>query len=864
MTPMFPRQVRLLIMVFLILFGIVSIVEIMRGLRRVRMVMHPDQVAGIPFRVAMPESTIETMRPEAETAGLHKGDQVLEIEGRPLLSYADIPFALSDNKPGDMLPVKVLRGGQPVTVDIKLAPRVAGEASTLELVVVLMLACVVPWSCMLLGFLVVALRPRDMLAWLVLAMMLSFAQIVGGDLSQEIVAGWKPETRATALFYHSFLAASWPIWMMLFSQYFPDRISPTRLQKSFRWFLGVPVLLSCFVLGLSNAIASINQHWIAQYDEPLGTLARTTYWVSMAGMFVYFSNLGYKKATYPTPDGRRRLKLIYWGSMIGLTPIFCLLIAAAVMRVPLPSMPRYLFIPALLLLAIFPATMVYVIVVQRALDLKVVLRQGVQYALATRGVRIAQAMITLGILLFFITEVSGTPLRTPQKLQLAAFAVLAIVMLQNGAAWLQGWVDRHFFRDALQAEESLSKLTEKVRTIVEKETLLTTVTESIADSLNVSHVAAMVAEAGHFVPVHAAGFGETPPVTFSPKSAVIERLRAGNQALRVYFDDPKSWVNSDRAVGTERSLLEQLDAQLLLPLSVKDKLLGFLALGPKKNEEPYSRGDVRMLESVAAQTGLALENTRLTQAVVNEAAQRERLHRELEIASEVQQKLFPQSVPEVAGVEYWGYCRPALSVGGDYYDYFLTATKELGLAVGDVSGKGIPSALLMASLQAALRGMTLADSHDLAALMSNLNKLIFASSPSNKYATFFYGQYDPATRKLVYVNGGHNSPMVFRGGEVFTLDEGGPPVGLFGPARYQQAECQLQAGDVVVMFTDGISECMNAAEDQFGEDRIAEVVRACRDLGSKEMIARLMSACDTFAAGAPQHDDMTVVVAKFS
>jgi sigma-B regulation protein RsbU (phosphoserine phosphatase) len=192
---------------------------------------------------------------------------------------------------------------------------------------------------------------------------------------------------------------------------------------------------------------------------------------------------------------------------------------------------------------------------------------------------------------------------------------------------------------------------------------------------------------------------------------------------------------------------------------------------------------------------MALENSRLTEAVAHEVAQRERLNRELEIAREVQERLFPQTGPKIAGLDYMGACRPASSVGGDYYDFVATSDSMLGIAIGDISGKGIPAALLMASLQASLRGLAISNPLALATLMTNLNRLIFEASPSNRYATFFYGVFNPQTHELIYVNGGHNPPMVFRGQEVMRLEEGGPVVGLFSPAAYTQASIILRGDE---------------------------------------------------------------------
>jgi sigma-B regulation protein RsbU (phosphoserine phosphatase) len=171
----------------------------------------------------------------------------------------------------------------------------------------------------------------------------------------------------------------------------------------------------------------------------------------------------------------------------------------------------------------------------------------------------------------------------------------------------------------------------------------------------------------------------------------------------------------------------------------------------------------------------------------------------------------------------------------------------------------------MASLRAYLRGQTTHRNPDLAKLMANLNRLIFESSASNKYATFFYAQYDSTTRVLDYANGGHNPPMVFRTNgarvEVLRLEAGGPVVGLLPDCVYAQGTMTLEPGDLLVAFTDGISEAMNARDEAWDEDRLTEAVRSAGG-SARDVIAHIMQAADAFVAGAPQHDDMTLVVAR--
>jgi sigma-B regulation protein RsbU (phosphoserine phosphatase) len=266
----------------------------------------------------------------------------------------------------------------------------------------------------------------------------------------------------------------------------------------------------------------------------------------------------------------------------------------------------------------------------------------------------------------------------------------------------------------------------------------------------------------------------------------------------------------------------------------------------------------------AAQTALALEVARLTTAIGREMAQRERLSRELEIAQEVQAHFFPQRLPTVPGLDYCGHCRPAREIGGDYYDFLELPEGRLGIAIGDVSGKGIGAALLMASLEASLRAQA-SVRHDLAELMNRIDKLVYEASSANRYATLFYAEYDSRSRRLPYVNAGHNPPVILRRSgrecEVLRLETGGPVIGLLRQ-RYEQESFLLEPGDQVVLFTDGVSESMNACDEEWGEDRLIEFAKACHGLPASEVMTQILTAAEAFSAGAAQHDDMTLVVLR--
>ena len=284
--------------------------------------------------------------------------------------------------------------------------------------------------------------------------------------------------------------------------------------------------------------------------------------------------------------------------------------------------------------------------------------------------------------------------------------------------------------------------------------------------------------------------------------------------------------------------------------------------------------------SKALPSGILVNVYKLIPTLAEEAVSRAKLDREIEIAREVQERLFPQTFPDLAGVEMAAHCRPAEAVGGDYYDLIdirdssLPVTghapgcDRLGIAIGDISGKGMSAALLMASLHASLRGQALSGGGDLGPKMSNINRLLYDASASNRYATFFYAELDCASRTLHYVNGGHNPPVVLRkengAWQVFRLSDGGPVVGLLAGAAYKQQIFHLLSGDILLAFTDGISEAMNGAEDEWGEDRMVAEAQAHADLNAANLLQRLFCAADEFASGAPQHDDMTLIVLRIS
>lgn len=308
-------------------------------------------------------------------------------------------------------------------------------------------------------------------------------------------------------------------------------------------------------------------------------------------------------------------------------------------------------------------------------------------------------------------------------------------------------------------------------------------------------------------------------------------------------------------------LLPEAQYPLVTAILVEGKRKGLLAMADKESRQgvgPFSPQDQRSLELFANQAAIALENARLHR----DALEKERLERDLQLAAEIQRRILPKGTPNVPGFEIAGWNRSAREIGGDYYDFIPLAGERLGVVLGDVSGKGVPAALLVSTLHSAIR--LLIDRLDLGpALFDRLNKHILDSSAPNKFVTLIVGCLDPASGRFGYVNAGHNPGLVLRGdGAIDRLPAGGLPVGLLPTATFHTQDLELAPGDLLCLYSDGITECVSADDTEFGEDGLIEVLRRSPSRTLQEVVAWIDGAVTDFAGDGPQGDDQTVVLLR--
>ncbi len=568
-------------------------------------------------------------------------------------------------------------------------------------------------------------------------------------------------------------------------------------------------------------------------------------------MALYWVLLLDKLRTASSPDARRRLQVLLAGSVVGLGSILIIFGLLPYLGIADPNDIRWLLFLAIVLMLFFPLTLAYVVIVQRAMDVRILLRMGSKYLLASTTLKVFR-IAGIAALIWFI----AVPLFTHHHDPLTAAFWGAVLLLfgflflkkKSPTDLLQQWIDRKFFREAYDAEVMLSQLAKTAQTISDPAALIRTVSHRISDVLHVDRLTVLLRSNGSFAPAYAIG-----PELVTP----LRMLDQGRSSKPIFNS-----ANDGRTLDPE-------SPELLLPLSGRTQLLGAMALGPKRSEAPYTPSDLRLLESVGVQTGLGLELSEAAASLAAAAVERAHIAREMEIAREVQERLFPQRLPAIEGVSLAGSCRTVFGVGGDYYDAIEIGGGRLGLAIGDVSGKGISAALLMASLRACLRTMTRTTSGELTQLMSHMNRLIYEASAINRYATFFFGIFDPAASRFDYVNAGHNPPVLLRKSasgsyEWLRLDCGGPVIGLLPEASYEQGSLPLHPGDLLLAYTDGISEAMNSAEEEWGEEAMILAAQQASDGTAEDIVKAIFAAADIFAGNASQHDDMTVLVMKVS
>lgn len=347
------------------------------------------------------------------------------------------------------------------------------------------------------------------------------------------------------------------------------------------------------------------------------------------------------------------------------------------------------------------------------------------------------------------------------------------------------------------------------------------------------------------------------------KNEPIEEVRISRTVMDEVMKNGKSVLTADAQhdpkYASQTMALLGIRSVLAVPLCVDERnVFGIIYADSPTDERTFTEEHLNILTTLASVASIRVENAKL----LEERLERERMERELEFATEIQQTFQPSAPPVLDGYEFQGISFSCYEIGGDYYDFIPQCDGKMLFALGDVSGKGTAAALLMSSLHASIHAQVAAKT-SLQNTVTSVNQYLAANTPSNRFVTLFIAELDPQTGVVRYINAGHNPPLVGRAqGAVEQLESGGFPLGIIPSAQFEVGEIKLAPGEALVVYSDGVSEANNLAGDEFGMERLTEVVRCNLKASASGMRDKVESALSGFTQTAPANDDITLVIVK--
>ncbi|MGH7597838.1 MAG: PP2C family protein-serine/threonine phosphatase [bacterium] len=558
-----------------------------------------------------------------------------------------------------------------------------------------------------------------------------------------------------------------------------------------------------------------------------------------------------------------QVRWVLWGirSSLGLYAIAFLLPKLS----PLQLGREVTYMLTILSLLIGSGVIAWAIIRYQFLDVRFIIRRGFVFSI-TSGLLIGIYMLGYTQAKSVVAIALGDSAGANLPLVEIFFLIFAVIVFQPLLSFLEDLVERFFFKGGQNYQQVLRKLSHEIFGIVDPAQLREKVTTTLQE--------AMMVESAHLILPKAYASASRNSNQARAANAVFSTTirHAANTETEARFEPNGQFIPlmahmeapiDERALlekinlPVERQNLAELRARLFLPVSNRNELVGVLTVGKKITERRFSYEDMTLLSLLSTQIAIAFENILLYQ----ERLMIQRLDEELHLAREIQRMLLPRQAPRSERFEIAAINLPSQEVGGDYYDFMILPNGLIGVAIGDIAGKGIPGALLMSNLQAAGRAAAIRSTRT-DRVMEELNNQITRSTPAEKYATFFYSILWPE-QKLTYTNAGHDYPLHCRNdGTLCELRQSNLIVGVREGIKYDEHTIALQSGEALIFYTDGVTETTDRNLEEFGVERLSEVIISNSKLSAEGLRNAIYEAVLKFAGDTSQTDDLTLVVVK--
>ncbi len=806
-------------------------------------VLNISQKPDYGFKVLRLE-VVEVVSPgPADEAGLRVGDEIQWVSGRQTINMPAFYAAVAASRGLPALVVEYRRGIDVETVSI--VPRPPGQAWLIRSYGL----WVSGLAFLMIGFWVL-LRRRDPVArnFFVLCYIFAFFLL---DIPDHASVPFMVGKELVRYLFQLLMPA---YFLRFFLQFPSPRSKMAREKKPLRLLL-VPgwVLFGIFA-------------WLFYLNPPPGgMLEQTLEIVSLVYLLGYFMAglviFARRVMRRDRPIQQTKLKVILLGLICGLAPFF----AGTLLENLSPGsmLPHWQYLAFSVLLV--PASFGLAILRYGALDRAFVVRAGLIYGVLTVLVLLVYFIIVLGLgeflARFFRVEAQ------PVLLVLMAGCGLAILPLRR---WIQGIIDNAFYPARRANRRAMTHLAERLTRLIDPEEVIQTLLVKLDDLFRPDSIAMYLSptdEQETYVARLPAKTALKPALALDLAPSVdhgYPTLPGGsglaillNRIRRPVFAEELEDLLFASDTDTESlNLLTRIKAELLVPLVAGNRLLGFLVFGPKRSGALYSQEDLANLRTLALQSASLIESRQL----YRESLQRKRLETELEVARDIQARLLPTGPLDNEQFSICGHNEPCLMVGGDYFDYFQLEDGSLAFAIADVSGKGIPAALMMTSLVVAFRREVKTGIHP-RVVMERLNPVVASVVSAGSFICLFFGIWNPDTGVIHYCNAGMDPPVLFRPRTRYRqqLRRGGPVLGVEPKRRYREGALALKPGDRLFLFTDGLTEEQNPRGDFFDGDRLMELVSDNTEESPPRLIERIFSAVNAFG-GEERSDDKTAII----
>jgi len=690
-----------------------------------------------------------------------------------------------------------------------------------------------------LGILLIRLRPNDLAARLLALGMVGTAAVFNAPAHSGLQEmPWLAQRLHDN--YHLFAGLAYVLALLVF----PDGRLPAAWSRR-RWITWP--LLAFFL-----AVAAVFFNHVRVHGDPPGLVAFFGVLVPVAGI----TSQSFRLHQAASAAQRQQSRVLVWALSLALGAALLLFGLRAVLGSALEQELRGLaFVVFPVLFAAIPLALTAVLVRYRLWDMDRVINQTLVYGTLTGvlGLAYVASVAVLQRLLIW-------PIVRRNNLILVAFTVAAALLFRPARDRIQAFIDRSFYRGKYDAAKTLEAFSTRIRDEIDLDT--------VADGLLVAAEGTMQpARMGLWLRPGDGAAEEDQGAASSPnrpgRTEVVPVQVGGDDPIIAHLEAATGPVALDElgAVSPARDTLQGAGMRLVVPLVSQRRLVGLLGLGPRRSGRDYASDDRKLLEDLAERAAPAVRVAQLVRQLVRQQAAelqaRERIEQELAVAQLIQRQFLPRELPELSGWHVATYYQPAKAVGGDFYDFIELPGGLIGLVCGDVTGKGVPAALVMATTHSILRG----DAPQFVSpgkVLERANNLLLQDIPPQMFVTCLYGVLDPATGRLRYANAGHNPPYVHTADGVVELRATGMPLGAMPDMGYEEKEATLGPGDTLLLHSDGLVEAHDPERRMFGFPRLAELVGECP--GGPELIELLLGELDGFTGpGWEQEDDITLV-----